>query len=186
MNLGTSGIRIIPNKLGVCATACLFFFLVQAPESQHPVENQYFIERIEIVGYRRVQNSTIRAHILSRPGGPYNAEAVQCDAQARSDTGYFNEVRLTVEDTPRQPNGKIVVFAGYWQSSLPDTSGQRSLAGFFAEAGKTYFFRVQTHGEFDSAEPETWSIDLQPIDADEGKYLVASYPLSISHLKKQN
>lgn len=75
---------------------------------------------------------------------------------------------------------------GYWQSSLLDTSGQHSLAGFFAEADKTYFFRVQTHGEFDSAEPETWSIDLQPIDADEGKYLVASYPLSISHLKKQN
>ena len=74
----------------------------------------------------------------------------------------------------------------YWQSSQPDSSAQHSFAGFSAETGKTYFFRVQTHGEFDSAEPEIWSIDLQPIDADEGKYLVASYPLSISHPKKQN
>jgi hypothetical protein len=111
MNLRTSGRRIIPSKLGVCATAWLFFFSVQALESQQPVGDQYFIERIEIVGYRRVQNSAIQAHILSRSGGPYNAEAAQRDAQALRDTGYFNEVRLRVEDSPDRPNGQIVVFA---------------------------------------------------------------------------
>ena len=163
MNLGTSGIRIIPNKLGVCATACLFFFLVQAPESQHPVENQYFIERIEIVGYRRVQNSTIRAHILSRAGGPYNAEAVQCDAQALRDTGYFNEVRLTVEDTPRQPNGKIVVFAVIEKPITPPqvpTEHPELIAGPWEVASATgidgIFFEIETsssgptgHEQFD-------------------------------------
>jgi outer membrane protein insertion porin family len=103
----------MPSTLEVCATACLFLFSVQALESQQPHENngtQYIIERIDIQGYRRIQNATMRAHTLSRPGDPYNAEAVQRDAQALRDTGYFDEVRLRIEDSPDRPNGKIVVF----------------------------------------------------------------------------
>jgi outer membrane protein insertion porin family len=82
------------------------------PRSQQPdVARQaaQFIERIDVEGYRRTQISTIRAHIRSRPGDPYNAEAVQRDAQALRDTGYFKEVRLRIEDGVK-PNGKIVIF----------------------------------------------------------------------------
>jgi outer membrane protein insertion porin family len=103
----------MPSTLEVCATACLFLFSVQTIESQQPHENdgtQYFIERVDIEGYRRIQNATMRGHILSRPGDPYNAEAVRRDAQALRDTGYFDEVRLRVEDSPDRLNGKIVVF----------------------------------------------------------------------------
>lgn len=163
MNLGTSGIRIIPSKLGVCATAGLFFFLVQAHESQHPLKDQYFIERIGIIGYRRVKNSTIRAHILSRPGGRYNAEAVQRDAQALRDTGYFNEVRVRVEDSPNQPNGKIVVFAVIEKPITPPqvpTERPELIAGPWELASATgidgIFFGIETsssgptcHEQFD-------------------------------------
>jgi outer membrane protein assembly factor BamA len=103
----------MPSTLEVCATACLFLFSVQTIESQQPHENdgtQYFIERVDIEGYRRIQNATMRGHILSRPGDPYNAEAVRRDAQALRDTDYFDEVRLRVEDSPDRLNGKIVVF----------------------------------------------------------------------------
>ena len=71
---------------------------------------QSSIERLEIVGYRHVQRTTILAHIHSRPGDTYNEEAVQHDAQALRDSGYFDEVRVRVEDSPDQPNGKIVAF----------------------------------------------------------------------------
>jgi outer membrane protein insertion porin family len=113
MILGTSGRRIRARLLEVCAAACLLLFSVKAVESQQAHENagaQYFIERIDIEGNRRVQFTTMRAHIRLRPGDPYNAKAVQRDAQALRDTGYFDEVRVRIEDSPDRPNGKIVVF----------------------------------------------------------------------------
>lgn len=71
-----------------------------------------------------------------------------------------------------------------WQSSIGQLASQHSLTSFTAEAGKTYFFRVQTHVESDGRGSGVWSIDLQPINADEGKYLIASSPLSVSKAQK--
>ena len=48
------------------------------------------------------------------------------------------------------------------------------LAHLDAEAGKTYFYRVR---RFDF-------MDMSPIDSDEGKYLLSSYPLSVFQLNK--
>jgi outer membrane protein insertion porin family len=99
--------------LEVCAFVCLFLFAAQVPEAQQPPENdgiQYFISRILFVGSRSVQRETIREHIVSRVGDTYIAEAVQSDAQAIRDTGYFDEVWLSVEDDPEHPDGKIITF----------------------------------------------------------------------------
>ena len=107
----TTGIRIIRPILRACVTACLFLMFVRSIESQQPHDShasQSFIERLEIVGNRRVQSATIMAHIVSRPGDPYNSEVVQRDAQSLRDTGYFDDVRLRVEDDPDTPKGKIV------------------------------------------------------------------------------
>jgi len=71
-----------------------------------------------------------------------------------------------------------------WQSALKRLSSQHSLTSFTAEAGKTYFFRVQTHVESEGRGSGVWYIDLQPVDADEGKYLIASSPMSVSQPKK--
>ncbi len=113
MILGTSGKRTRTSLLEVCVVACLLLFSVDALESQQAHENggaQYFIERLDIEGHRRLQTATILAHIRSRPGDPYNAEAVERDAQSLRDTGYFVEVRFSVEDSPERPGGKIVIF----------------------------------------------------------------------------
>ena len=58
-------------------------------------------------------------------------------------------------------------------------SDQHSLTSFTAEAGRTYYFRVQIHVE-SQGENSNIGIDLQPVNADEGKYLVATSPLSVS------
>jgi outer membrane protein insertion porin family len=110
MTLGTSGTKPIRDTLRLYATVCLLLFSAQVLKSQQSETTQKFIERVEVEGYRRVQLSTIRAHILSRPGGSYDADAVQRDAQALRDTGYFSEVQLKVDDSPDRPNGKIVMF----------------------------------------------------------------------------
>ena len=92
------------------AAVCLSLFLPEPLKSQQPNSTQFSIERIDIENYRRVADSTVRTHILCHPGDTYNSEAVQRDAQALRDTGYFSEVRVRVEDSSDRPNGKIVIF----------------------------------------------------------------------------
>jgi hypothetical protein len=48
------------------------------------------------------------------------------------------------------------------------------LAHLQAEAGKTYFYRMRDYLE----------LQIDPIDSDEGKYLLAFFPLSVSSPKK--
>ena len=68
------------------------------------------IQRIEFIGNRRIQQDTLRARIFSRAGDPYSEEAVRRDFQALWNTQFFEDVRLEVEDSPDQPDAKIVVF----------------------------------------------------------------------------
>lgn len=67
-----------------------------------------------------------------------------------------------------------------WQSGFLTPSGLFALAHLKAEAGKTYYFRVRTY----NASNQTYSIDLDAQDGDEGQYLVASSTFSKSHPKK--
>jgi hypothetical protein len=66
-----------------------------------------------------------------------------------------------------------------WQSHLARLSQVVGLAHVNAEAGKIYYFRTRV---FAVAGPTFF--DIEPIDSDQGKLLVASFPLSISHPKK--
>jgi outer membrane protein insertion porin family len=80
----------------------------QAPGA--PGAPQAIIQRIEFVGNRRIQRDTLLARIFSRPGDPYSEEGARRDFQALWNTQFFEDVRLEVEDSPDQPNGKILVF----------------------------------------------------------------------------
>lgn len=53
------------------------------------------------------------------------------------------------------------------------------LAHFTAEAGRTYYYRTRI---VMSREMEL--LELDPLDSDQGRYLVALFPLSVSSLKK--
>jgi hypothetical protein len=58
-----------------------------------------------------------------------------------------------------------------WQSKLAPPKKKTSLAGFTAESGKTYFFKVHVFG----GTPETLAdFSLEPVNADEAKLLMAS------------
>jgi hypothetical protein len=59
------------------------------------------------------------------------------------------------------------------------------LASLTAEAGKTYYFRTRLTDRNNSGKGGVdWAVDLEPIDSDEGQFLVAAYGLSTSHPKK--
>ena len=69
-----------------------------------------FISRIDFVGNRRIRTDTLKARIFSRDGDPYNEDTLRRDFQALWNTQYFEDVKLTVEDDPLKPNGKIIIF----------------------------------------------------------------------------
>lgn len=53
-----------------------------------------------------------------------------------------------------------------------------AFAHFTAEEGKVYYFRTRAFGGSNQV-----LFEIDPIDSDQAKYLIASYPLSVSHPK---
>jgi hypothetical protein len=71
-----------------------------------------------------------------------------------------------------------------WQSSLKRVSRLAAFARLTAEAGKTYYFRAHiTYSRAGEGSAHA-DLDLEPLDPDEGQFLVASSRLSISRPKK--
>ena len=63
------------------------------------------------------------------------------------------------------------------QSDMKSVSRMAALAHFTAEPGKIYYFRVRTSGNLGQ-------LLLDPLDSDEGRLLIASYPLSVGSSRK--
>jgi hypothetical protein len=66
-----------------------------------------------------------------------------------------------------------------WQSRFGVRSRAFSLANFTAEEGRVYFFRARVFPGHDD-----YSFDLDAVNSDQGKFLVASSAFSVSHPKK--
>jgi len=96
-------------------TVCAAFFSLWLPAlaAQNlppPAAQPPIIERIDIVGSRRIPRETLRSRIFSQEGQPYNEDRLRHDFQALWNTQYFEDVRLEVENSPDKPNAVIVVF----------------------------------------------------------------------------
>ena len=68
------------------------------------------IDQIVFEGNRRIRTDTLKARIFSREGDPYNEETLRRDFQALWNTQFFEDVKLRVEESPRKPNAKVIVF----------------------------------------------------------------------------
>jgi len=99
---------------GIVAVVCLllpaFGRSAAARESQESEGPQYTISKIFFEGNRRVQRDTLTARIFTHVGDRYSVDALRRDFQALWNTQFFEDIRLTVEDDPDVPNGKIVIF----------------------------------------------------------------------------
>ena len=106
--------EIFPRALEFIVVVSLVILAVTqslwAQQAAPSNDQQYVIERIEFIGLRRIQRDTLLARIFSRPGDPYNPDALRRDFQALWNTQFFEDIRLEVENSPDQPNGKIVLF----------------------------------------------------------------------------
>jgi outer membrane protein insertion porin family len=68
---------------------------------------QETIYAIEFRGNRRIPTSVLQAQIFSHPGDVYNENALERDFMALWNTGYFDDIRLERQDTPK---GIVVIF----------------------------------------------------------------------------
>jgi hypothetical protein len=59
-----------------------------------------------------------------------------------------------------------------------------ALAHFTAEPGKVYYFRTQFEAGMTTLYPTPPHLDLDQPDTDQAKYLITSYPVSVSQPKK--
>jgi hypothetical protein len=70
-----------------------------------------------------------------------------------------------------------------WQSHWQRLSKLAAFAGFTAQPGKVYYFRERIAYASAGDHVANMHLDLEPINPDEGQYLVASYKLAASHAK---
>jgi hypothetical protein len=71
-----------------------------------------------------------------------------------------------------------------WQSHLKQLSNEAAFTSFTTDSGKIYFFRARITEHGGSIGGSTFTLDLEPVNEDQGKYLVASSALSASKPKK--
>jgi len=77
---------------------------------QSPAPPQTVIERIDIIGNRRIRGETLRARIFTRAGDPYDEESLKRDFQALWNTQFFEDIKLRVDDSGDKANAKIIIF----------------------------------------------------------------------------
>ncbi len=69
--------------------------------------------------------------------------------------------------------------------SEPSGSDTTSLASFTADAGRTYYFRIRLTDQNNSGKGGVqWALDLDPLDSDQGQFMIESYEASSYHKKK--
>ncbi|HEV2246359.1 MAG TPA: POTRA domain-containing protein, partial [Terriglobia bacterium] len=68
---------------------------------------QVLVEGVEFRGNRRIPSSRLQSEIFTRAGDVFNESSLERDFMALWNTGYFDDIRLEVQDGK---NGKVVVF----------------------------------------------------------------------------
>ncbi len=62
---------------------------------------QQLIQEVVIHGNRRIPAETVRARIFTRPGDSYDEQALQRDFNSLWNTGYFEDLRIEREESPK-------------------------------------------------------------------------------------
>lgn len=89
----------------------LVVFLLHVTEEVRPAfAQQLVVQRIEIVGNRRIPRDGLKARMFTREGDAYDEDVLRRDFQALWNTQFFEDIRLEVEDSPDKPSAKVIVF----------------------------------------------------------------------------
>ncbi|MGH9709395.1 MAG: outer membrane protein assembly factor BamA, partial [Candidatus Acidiferrales bacterium] len=177
----------VTSLIVVCG--CLLAFLLnpagaqQLPATQQQPGStnaqQGVIERIEFVGNRRIQRETLVARIFSRPGDVYNPEAVRRDFRALWNTQFFEDIRLEIEDSPDNPNGKILVFYVQERPTIRNINykGNKSVSeSDILDAFKDRKVDLSVESRFDPTKVKRAEVVIQQLLAEHGHMFATVKP----------
>ncbi len=97
---------MLGSRILLLTICCLF----PPPSGTAQVRGPKFIESVEVIGYRRLTESDIRAHIRMRAGQLFTYELSQRDLEAILETGLFDPRRTRVFGETGVRGGVVVVF----------------------------------------------------------------------------
>src|SRR6185312_10044319 len=80
--------------LGFCLCALL-------PQIAYATQSGQIIERIEVIGNRRIPTETVKSRIYTRPGDVYDEAALERDLRSIWNSGYFEDVRMEREQSAK-------------------------------------------------------------------------------------
>ncbi|MGA8290437.1 MAG: outer membrane protein assembly factor BamA [Acidobacteriaceae bacterium] len=80
-----------------------------APASEASTPQGSIISEIRVIGNRRIPKETILARIFSHVGDPYDSATVERDFNSLWNTGYFENVQINRETTPKGAILTIIV-----------------------------------------------------------------------------
>src|SRR5215472_16904062 len=89
-------------RIGPWALILGFFLFGLAPRLVHAApQTGQIIEKIDIVGNRRIPTETVKSRIYTREGDVYDEAALQRDLRSIWNSGYFDDVRIEREQGPK-------------------------------------------------------------------------------------
>jgi outer membrane protein insertion porin family len=94
--------------MGLSLLAAVLVSLAAAAPSLHAQQSDTLCTP-QILGNRRIPKETILARMFSRAGDPYDVVTVERDFNSLWNTGYFEDVRIEREDTPKCVQLVVVV-----------------------------------------------------------------------------
>ncbi len=120
--------------------------LVDAAASLTWAQNDV-VSEINVSGNRRIPAETIRARIFTKPGDIYDAAALERDFNSLWNTGYFEDIKILREQTPKgwrlifqvkeKPTIREIIYVGHefgFRTATSSTASSRTKSGLVVES----------------------------------------------------
>ena len=150
-----------------------------APTAPAAQQKAPIIDRIEFQGNRRVRTETLQARIFTRKGDPYSEDALRRDFQALWNTQYFEDIRLEVQDSPNNPNAKIVIFYVVERPIIRriEYHGIKSITeSDILDRFKDRKVGLSVEGQFDPTKIKKAEVAIQGLEAEHGHQFAVVKP----------
>jgi outer membrane protein insertion porin family len=98
----------LPFCFRMCRLLALLLFCgsslvawAQQDVAQPPAAQPGVIQQIRVIGNRRIPRETVLARLFSHPGDTYDPATIERDFNSLWNTGYFENLQIAREDTPK-------------------------------------------------------------------------------------
>jgi outer membrane protein insertion porin family len=89
------------RRIGPLTLVLGFFLLWLLPPASYAQQSGQVIVDIDVIGNRRIPKETVLSRVYTRAGDIYDQNALERDLRSVWNTGYFDDVRIEREQTPK-------------------------------------------------------------------------------------